>query len=124
MYNNLINILIPCTNVIVINNEVLDEPGLSFPETEAVGKDFIANILKLDGTWLQTSYNNNFRFNFAGIGGSYDPENDAFIPVRPYDSWNLNEQTFTWEAPVDYPQDGKEYFWDDRIQNWALIEEV
>ena len=109
-------------SIIVINNGVLGEPGKTFPETEAIGKDFIANTLGLDGLWLQTSYNNNIRANYAGIGASYDPENDVFIPVQVYDSWILNETTYRWESPVPYPEDGLEYYWDERVAGWSEID--
>jgi hypothetical protein len=65
------------TQVIVVNNE--DCGGGDFPESEAVGQEFISSI-GLEGTWLQTSYNNNFRGTYAGIGYTYDEENDAFVP--------------------------------------------
>lgn len=64
------------TNVIVINNDVV---GDTFPESQPVGQAFIADVLGLDGTWLQTSYNNNFRGVYAGIGYTYDAENDVFV---------------------------------------------
>ena len=67
------------TQVIVLSNEVCGEPTLDFPETEALGQAFIADILKLDGTWKQTSYNNNFRGIYAGIGYTYDAVNDVFV---------------------------------------------
>jgi hypothetical protein len=64
------------TNVIVVhNNELLDENG---NELEQKGIDFCINLL--GGTWIQTSYNHNFRGTFAGIGYTYDPVNDVFVP--------------------------------------------
>jgi len=62
--------------VIVIGNA--DCGGGDFPESEAVGKAFIAS-LGLDGEWLQTSYNANFRGAYAGIGMVYDAELDEFV---------------------------------------------
>jgi hypothetical protein len=66
--------------------------------------------------WIQTSYNQNFRKNFAGI-------RDAFIAPKPYPSWILNEETCRWEAPVLYPNDGKLYVWDETTLSWKLISE-
>jgi hypothetical protein len=67
--------------VIVVNNETLG--NLEFPESEAVGQEFIAS-LGLDGTWLQTSYNGNFRSIYAGSGMTYNAELDEFIaPATP-----------------------------------------
>jgi hypothetical protein len=72
------------TNVIVVNNDVCGEPTLTFPDTCAAGRAFIANTLKLEGTWKQTSYNAKFRGCYAGIGYTYDAELDEFIaPVEP-----------------------------------------
>ena len=72
------------TQVIVISNDVCGEPTLDFPDTCAVGRAFIANTLKLEGTWKQTSYNNNFRGVYAGIGYTYDAVNDVFVaPPAP-----------------------------------------
>ena len=67
------------TNVIAIGNDVCGEPTLGFPETESAGRAFIANTLKLDGVWKQTSYNSSFRGRFAGLGYQYSPVLDEFI---------------------------------------------
>jgi len=95
---------------------------------EERGQDFINNELKLEGTWIQTSYNTRagqhanggtpLRFNYAGIGYSYDADRDAFIPPKPFDSWILNEETCTWEAPIPYPEDGLMYVWNEELGDW------
>jgi hypothetical protein len=69
--------------VISVSNDVCGEPTLTFPDTDAAGRAFIANTLKLGGTWKQTSYNNNFRGTYAGIGYTYDPDTDTFTPPPP-----------------------------------------
>lgn len=61
------------------------------------------------------------RKNYAGIGYTYDPVLDAFIPPKPYPSWLLNTNTCLWEPPVPYPSDGKAYYWDESVVNWVLI---
>ena len=71
--------------------------------------------------WVQTSYNNNFRKNYAGIGYTYDLTRDAFIAPQPYPSWTLNEDTCRWDAPVAHPDDGKHYQWDESTTNWTEI---
>lgn len=63
-------------NVIVVADA--DCGGGEFPESEPVGQSFIAS-LGIEGTWLQTSYNNNFRATYAGIGYTYDEESDSFV---------------------------------------------
>ena len=108
-------------NIIVINNDVVGEPELAFPETESVGQTFIKEVLGFDGTWLQTSYNNSFRKNFASSNGFYDPESDIFISPQPFDSWTLSEETKDWESPIPYPEDGLDYFWNERTLSWELI---
>jgi len=107
--------------VISVSNDVCGEPTLSFPDTCAAGRAFIANTLKLGGVWKQTSYNNNFRGVYAGIGYTYDAARDAFIAPKPYTSWTLNESTCRWEAPVPYPTDGEQYSWDEDTTSWVAV---
>lgn len=108
--------------VIVVDNKNLD--GKEFPESEPVGQAFIKSI-GLPGEWLQTSYNNNFRVNYAGLDYTYDLNRDAFIPPQPFPSWTLNEDSLQWDAPKPFPlSDGDEllpYFWDEDAGDWALM---
>ena len=82
------------------------------------GQDYLANDLGLGGTWVQTSYNNRIRKNYAGVGFTYDSVRDAFIAPKPYDSWLLDEDTCRWEAPVAYPTDGVMYQWNEEDKDW------
>lgn len=59
-----------------------------------------------------------FRKNYAGIGMEYDYLRDAFIPIKIYESWVLNEETCTWDPPFPQPNDGKCYMWNEEIINW------
>ena len=61
------------------------------------------------------------RFNYAGIGFTYDPERDGFIPPKPYDSWELDEATCLWQAPIEYPADGGAYTWDEESGDWIEV---
>jgi hypothetical protein len=97
------------TQVIVVDNSV-----------EHLGQSWINNTLGLEGEWIQTSYNNNFRANFAGIGFTYDRENDVFISPQPYPSWTLNEN-WNWQSPIPYPSDGGYYIWDESVLNWTQM---
>jgi hypothetical protein len=63
-----------------------------------------------------------FRKNYAGIGYTFDPERDAFIPPKPFPSWVLNEQTCLWDAPVAIPTDGQRYRWDEPTTSWVEVE--
>jgi len=115
--------------IAVSNDDCLDDDG---NESEAVGVAFCQNLLGSDTNWKQTSYNANIRKNYAGIGMYYDATRDAFIPHCPHASWSLNEQTCLWDAPVDYPDDGNYYSWDESIYQadtsdpktagWVLVE--
>jgi hypothetical protein len=102
----------------VHNNELLDSNGV---EQENIGIDFLT---KLTGwsIWVQTSYNNNFRKNHAGIGYTYDEDRNAFIPKKPYNSWTLNETTCLWEAPIALPDTENRYNWNETNQTWDLDE--
>ncbi len=62
-----------------------------------------------------------FRKNYAGVGFSYDPVRDAFIPPKPYPSWMLNEETCLWDSPVPYPNDGKRYTWNEENTSWVEV---
>jgi hypothetical protein len=91
------------------------------------------------GTWLQTSYNTRgnvhynpdsnepsgnpaLRGNYAGIGYTYDAQNDVFYAPQPFPSWELDNATWTWNAPVPYPTDGKRYNWDEATTSWKVVE--
>ena len=69
----------------------------------------------------RTSYNNNIRFNYAGIGYTYDEGRDAFIPPKPYPSWLLDEATCRWKTPTPMPTDDKRYEWDEPTLSWIEI---
>jgi hypothetical protein len=82
------------------------------------------------GTWLQTSYNTHgnqhpegrpLRGNYAGVGFTYDAQNDVFIAPKPFNSWVINEDTWLWEAPTPMPDDGKVYTWDEETTNWKEV---
>ena len=68
----------------------------------------------------RTSYNNNIRKQFAGIGYTYDAVADVFISPSPYPSWVLDEN-YDWQAPIAYPADGKFYSWDETNQVWVEL---
>jgi hypothetical protein len=115
--------------IVVHNNEAPDE---------ATGITFCQSLYGADTVWKQTSYNTRggvhygddnmpdsgiaFRKNFAGIGAIYDPIRDAFIPAQaPHPSWQLNEDSCLYEAPIPYPTDGKRYYWVEADQNWQVL---
>jgi hypothetical protein len=102
--------------VIVVDNSVLlDGDG---NESEEIGIDF-CNTLLGNGVWKQTSYNNTFRGTYATVGGSYDPSNNVFIDIKPFNSWVLNS-SFKWESPIgNQPDDEKKYIWDEETLSWA-----
>ena len=75
----------------------------------------------LGGTWIKTSYHGRIKFNYAGIGHSYDEGRDAFIAPKPFNSWVLDEATCQWNSPVPYPSDGKNYRWNEESLSWVEI---
>ncbi len=77
-------------------------------------------IDNLGGTWIKTSYNNNIRKNFAGIGFFYDEERDAFISPKPFESWILDEETCKWKSPIEKPSD-KMTDWNEELQTWIDV---
>jgi hypothetical protein len=94
--------------------------GGQYPESDPIGAEFCNKLL--GGVWKQTSYNSNFRKRYAGIGFSFDAEKDMFIARQPYPSWTLNDEG-DWQAPVEMPDDGKFYQWDEELLMWLEIEE-
>ena len=79
----------------------------------------IADVSSPDGK--TSSSGTPFRKNYAGIGHTYDSDRDAFISPKPYSSWILNEDTCQWNAPVEYPDDGKNYDWNEDTQAWDEV---
>ena len=107
--------------IIVVNNDViLDENNI---ESEQIGIDFCKSLLGENTNWIQTSYNGNFRKNYAGIGHIYDVEGDGFYSPQPFNSWTLNEDTFLWEAPIEIPDDENFYTWNEETLSWDLVTE-
>jgi len=70
----------------------------------------------LGGNWIQTSYNHNFRKQYAGIGFTYDAVNDVFIAPQPYPSWSL-DNNFDWQPPTPRPEEGL-WRWDEDSLSW------
>lgn len=101
----------------VHNNELL----VYGVEVEAKGIAFLTIWSGGYYNWKQTSYNGSMRKNYAGIGYTYDPQRDAFIPPQPFASWLLNEQTCQWDSPTNSPNDGKIYQWDEPTTSWKEI---
>lgn len=105
---------------VVRNEDILDENG---NESEEIGIRFLKSIFGDNTRWIQTSYNNNFRFRYAGIGMVYNVEHDVFLLPQPYPSWILNTENYEWEAPIPKPQnDSINYEWNEETQEW--IEET
>ena len=69
----------------------------------------------------RTSYNGNYRKNYAGVGCTYDAQRDAFIAAQPYPSWTLNEDTCRWIPPTERPTDGKMYKWNETTTSWVAV---
>ena len=106
-------------NVITIANDAVD--NLPFPESEPIGISLCKSIYGQDTLWLQTSYNGNFRKNYAGKGYSYNPSLDAFVAPKPYPSWKLNPETAQWEPPVPKPSGPGIYVWNEASKSWVKI---
>jgi hypothetical protein len=110
------------TRVIVINNtELLDGEQ----ESETKGIDFCESLYG-HRNWVQTSFNGNIRYNYAGVGDIWDSENEAFYAPQPFSSWSLDEN-FIWQPPVAYPviEEGSSdvYTWNEETQTWDLVTE-
>jgi len=109
--------------VVVISNDDVDANG---GDLSTGAEDFVEALVPASSggvAWKQTSYNHNFRKQYAGIGCSYDASKNMFIVPKPYASWTLNSSG-DWEAPVTYPNDLEEgglfvnTSWDEDNSRW------
>jgi hypothetical protein len=110
------------TQVIVVSNDAINNE--LFPQSEPTGIAFCQALFGADTRWTQTSYNCSFRYNYAGIGYTFDAQAQAFIPSKPYPSWLLNIEAYQWQSPVPYPNDDKQYYWDEATLSWVLASET
>ena len=114
------------TQVIVVANE--DTSDTNGVEVEEIGVAFCKKLLGAETNWKQTSYNNNFRVRYAGIGYSYNAELDAFIAPKPYASWVLVEATADWESPegpaptlTEAQVEARSFYrWNEEELEWVL----
>lgn len=106
--------------LVIGNDDTSDENG---NEVEAIGVEFCKSLFGADTIWKQTSYNHNFRLQYAAVGGFYDPDRDAFYPAphEDYPSWVLNYDNGMYEPPIPHP-DGTyvNYDWDEENQTWIF----
>jgi hypothetical protein len=105
------------TQVVVGKNE--DEP---LPEGVTSWEEYYGAIRCSYNTYggVHSGGGTPFRKNYPGIGYTWDPVRDAFIPPKPYASWVLNEDSGLWEAPVPMPEDGQNYYWDEETTSWVV----
>ena len=99
------------TRVLVVHNNELLVDGV---EVEQKGIDFLVNLV--GGTWLQTSYNNRIRKQYAGIGFTYDADADQFVAPQPFPSWTLDDNN-DWQAPTPKPEGP--FTWDEETLAWV-----
>ena len=78
------------------------------------GHDWL--VENLGGTWIQTSYNNKIRGTYAGVGYSYNADEDIFITPQPYPSWTRTGSF--WNPPTPMPTDGLMYSWNEDALAW------
>ena len=102
--------------VVVVGNDCVPS------DMHADGETWCINFFK-GGIWKQTSYNNNFRKMYAGIGMVYDPVKDKFLSPQPYASWALDASD-DWQAPVTYPTDTTDKFisWNEENLKWTATD--
>jgi hypothetical protein len=101
----------------VLDNDVLMKDGV---ENEQQGVEFLQNLFSNRDLYIQTSYNNSFRKQFAGIGCNYNQANDVFVEPQPYNSWTL-DANHDWQPPTPRP-DG-DYVWNEETQAWDQIDD-
>lgn len=97
--------------LVIANDACLDEDN---KESEEVGSKYCSELF--GGRWVQTSYNSNFRKQYAGVDYIFDKENNVFIRPQPFNSWVLNKN-FDWEPPIEKPNN-EDYYWDENSLSW------
>ena len=110
--------------VVVVGNDVETAAGpLGANDMHVDGETWCINFFK-GGNWKQTSYNNNFRKQYAGKGYTFDSAKDKFISPQPFDSWALDGND-DWQSPVTYPTDttDKKISWDEAGQKWTATDD-
>jgi hypothetical protein len=106
--------------VIVVSN---DDVAANGGDLHADAETFVTTIVPYSTggvAWKQTSYNNNFRKQYAGKGSTYDSSKNKFIQPKPYASWSLDSDD-DWQAPVNKPDDGKMYNWNETDTQWEEV---
>ena len=96
----------------VVNNDVITVNGI---ESEQAGIDFLTNLYGYT-LWKQTSYNGNIRGTYAGVGYTYNPDEDIFIAPQPYPSWSRSGSF--WNPPTARPE-GMNWYWDESSLSWV-----
>lgn len=104
----------------VISVSNADAPDPAPNNSEPRGQAFIADTLGLPGEWRQTSYNGNFRKQYAGITYRYDAEDDVFIAPQPFPSWTLDGD-HDWQPPTPMPPEGGPWVWDEESLSWVEV---
>ena len=110
--------------VVVVGNDITTAAGpLGANDMHVDGETWCVNFFK-GGNWKQTSYNNNFRKQYAGKGYTFDAAKNKFISPQPFASWALDGND-DWQAPVTYPTDttDKHISWDEDNQKWIAIDD-
>ena len=103
----------------VDNKYLLDENGIENEQLGIAYQNSVYGDISPD-KWIQTSYNDNFRKQYAGINFTWDPVNNIFISPKPFNSWSLNNN-FDWKAPVAEPinsVDTHAVSWNEDLQRW------
>lgn len=104
--------------VISVSND--DAPDPAPTHSEPLGQAFIADVLGLPGTFIQCSYNGNFRKQYCGPGYRYDADADVFIAPQPFPSWTL-DSNHDWQPPTPMPSDGGPWVWDEDTLSWVEV---
>jgi hypothetical protein len=108
-------------NNVVLEINVINNDTLNMANEEESGIEFLTQWSGGYSNWKQTSYNGNFRKQYAGIGYTYDSINDVFIVPQPYPSWTLDEN-FDWQAPTPYPTGDGIHTWNESTLSWDTAE--
>ena len=100
-------------------NNIVEEVLVVDNSEEHRGEEFLSIDLGLGGRWIQTSYNGNFRKQYAGVGFYYDETKDIFVSPQPYPSWILDSNS-DWKAPIERADELS--YWDEETLSWKQLQ--
>lgn len=102
----------------IVDGKVRRITGLSLGD-DAFEKEWLEN--NLSGIWIKSSNDYQPRKTFAVVGYSLSADGLSFVPPKPFDSWNWNEELWSWQAPLPKPEGDAHFIWNETATSWVEL---